>query len=95
MRIFTPHTEVPFAGHPNVGTAVVFAREREGKGSPPLDRLVFEEAAGLVPIRLIRDGDTVAGAEFTAPETLTFGSKVSGDRRSYRRIRRASHVRCV
>ena len=27
VRIFTPRTEVPFAGHPNVGTAVVFARE--------------------------------------------------------------------
>jgi trans-2,3-dihydro-3-hydroxyanthranilate isomerase len=42
-RIFTPRTEVPVAGHPNVGTAVVFARELEGKGGPPHDRLVFEE----------------------------------------------------
>src|ERR1700683_4672411 len=79
VRIFTPRTEVPFAGHPNVGTAVVFAREwererereREGQGGPSLDRLVFEEAAGLVPIRLIRQANTVVGAEFTAPEHLT------------------------
>jgi trans-2,3-dihydro-3-hydroxyanthranilate isomerase len=77
VRIFTPRIEVPFAGHPNVGTAVVFAREREGQGGPPLDRLVFEEAAGLVPIRLIRQNDAVVGAEFTAPETLTTGPKVS------------------
>jgi trans-2,3-dihydro-3-hydroxyanthranilate isomerase len=77
VRIFTPRTEVPFAGHPNVGTAVVFAREREGKGGPPLDRLEFEEAAGLVPIRLIREKGGIVGAEFTAPETLTVGSKVS------------------
>jgi trans-2,3-dihydro-3-hydroxyanthranilate isomerase len=77
VRIFTPRTEVPFAGHPNVGTAVVFAREREGKGGPPLERLVFEEAAGLVPIRLIREPDAVVGAEFTAPEGLALGSKVS------------------
>src|SRR6202451_2612120 len=28
VRIFTPRTEVPFAGHPNVGTAFVLARER-------------------------------------------------------------------
>ena len=79
VRIFTPRTEVPFAGHPNVGTAVVFARvrEREGNGGPPLDRLVFEEAAGLVPIRLIRQSNTVVGAEFAAPEHLTLGSKVS------------------
>jgi trans-2,3-dihydro-3-hydroxyanthranilate isomerase len=79
VRIFTPRTEVPFAGHPNVGTAVVFAREREreGQGSAPLDRLVFEEAAGLVAIRLMRERNSVVGAEFTAPESLTLGSKVS------------------
>ena len=77
VRIFTPRTEVPFAGHPNVGTAVVFARQREAQGGSPLDRLVFEEAAGLVPIRLIRERDTVVGAEFTAPERLTLGSHVS------------------
>jgi trans-2,3-dihydro-3-hydroxyanthranilate isomerase len=77
VRIFTPRTEVPFAGHPNVGTAVVFAREREGQGDAPLDSLIFEEAAGLVPIRLIRARNAVVGAEFTAPESLTLGSKVS------------------
>ena len=79
VRIFTPRTEVPFAGHPNVGTAVVFAREREreGQGGSPLDRLIFEEAAGLVPIRLIRQSNAVVGAEFTAPETLNLGPSVS------------------
>jgi trans-2,3-dihydro-3-hydroxyanthranilate isomerase len=81
VRIFTPRTEVPFAGHPNVGTAVVFAREwereREGDGAPPLDRLIFEEAAGLIPIRLIRQPNAVVGAEFAAPEHLTLGPKVS------------------
>src|ERR1700722_17539438 len=52
VRIFTPRTEVPFAGHPNVGTAFVFARKRErkGQGGPRLDVLVFEEAVGPVPI---------------------------------------------
>jgi trans-2,3-dihydro-3-hydroxyanthranilate isomerase len=80
VRIFTPRTEVPFAGHPNVGTAVVFAREQEGQGSPPLERLVFEEAAGLVPIRLLRQANTVVGAEFSAPENLTLGPQVgAGD----------------
>lgn len=81
VRIFTPRTEVPFAGHPNVGTAVVFAREREreGQDGSPLDRLIFEEAAGLVPIRLIRQSNAVVGAEFTAPETLNLGPSVSSD----------------
>jgi trans-2,3-dihydro-3-hydroxyanthranilate isomerase len=81
VRIFTPRTEVPFAGHPNVGTAVVFARdwerEREGQGGPPLERLVFEEAAGLIPIRLIRQANAVVGAEFAAPGSLALGPKVT------------------
>jgi trans-2,3-dihydro-3-hydroxyanthranilate isomerase len=79
VRIFTARTEVPFAGHPNVGTAVVLARELEAKGSPPTDRLVFEEAAGLVPIRLLREGGTVVGAELTAPEPLSIRTAVSVD----------------
>jgi trans-2,3-dihydro-3-hydroxyanthranilate isomerase len=77
VRIFTPRTEIPFAGHPNVGTGVVFARELQANGGAPLERLVFEEAAGLVPIRILRDGDTVVGAEFTAPEALQVGATVS------------------
>jgi trans-2,3-dihydro-3-hydroxyanthranilate isomerase len=77
VRIFTPRTEVPFAGHPNVGTAVVLARDLEAQGRPPLDRLLFDEAAGLVPIRVLRDGHTVVGAELTAPASLTLGSRVS------------------
>jgi trans-2,3-dihydro-3-hydroxyanthranilate isomerase len=77
VRIFTPRTEVPFAGHPNVGTAVVLARELEKDGGPPLDRVVFEEIAGLVPIRLLRAGGIVVGAEVTAPEPLTVGASIS------------------
>ncbi len=77
VRIFTPRTEVPFAGHPNVGTGVVLARELEANGGAPLDRLVFEEAAGLVPIRILRDRDTIVGAEFTAPTALALGPRVS------------------
>ena len=42
VRIFTPRSEVPFAGHPNVGTALVLAARAE---EPP-DTMMFEEAAG-------------------------------------------------
>ncbi len=77
VRIFTPRTEVPFAGHPNVGTAFALAQDLEAQGNPPPDRLVFEEAAGLVPIRILRQGSAVVGAELTAPEQLTIGSSVS------------------
>src|SRR5512143_3472846 len=48
VRIFTPKAEMPFAGHPNVGTAFVLARLGKITG----DKLVFEEKAGLVPMDL-------------------------------------------
>ena len=79
VRIFTARTEVPFAGHPNVGTAVVWARERQARGDALPADLVFEEAAGLVPIRLLMESGTVVGAEITAPERLSVGSSVSRD----------------
>src|SRR5919107_5021605 len=44
VRIFTPAGEIPFAGHPNVGTAFVLAREGHGREGV----LRFEETAGLV-----------------------------------------------
>lgn len=45
MRIFTPENEIPFAGHPTLGTATVVA-ESLGK-----DRVVLESGRGLVPVR--------------------------------------------
>ena len=69
VRIFTPRSEVPFAGHPNVGTAFALARAAAGR---QLGRdLVFEEAAGLVSVRLIEEAGAIVGAELTAPETLS------------------------
>lgn len=67
VRIFTPGREVPFAGHPNVGTAFVLGRLDSAAAG---ERLVFEEAAGVVPVELLREGGTVVGAELTAPERL-------------------------
>jgi trans-2,3-dihydro-3-hydroxyanthranilate isomerase len=79
VRIFTSRVEVPFAGHPNVGTAVVLARELEAAGAPPVDQFLFEEAAGLVPMALMRSAGLVVGAELTAPVPLTAGASVSVD----------------
>jgi trans-2,3-dihydro-3-hydroxyanthranilate isomerase len=61
----------------NVGTAVVLAREWETNGRAPVNRFVFEEAAGLVSMRLLRDGGVVVGAELTVPERLSIRSSVS------------------
>jgi trans-2,3-dihydro-3-hydroxyanthranilate isomerase len=77
VRIFTPRTEIAFAGHPTVGTAVVLARELEARGGSPLADLVLEEGAGLVPVRLMRAGGAVIGAEFQAPRPLEMGPRVA------------------
>jgi trans-2,3-dihydro-3-hydroxyanthranilate isomerase len=79
VRIFTPRTEVPFAGHPNVGTAVVIARELEAGGSPAPERMTFEELAGRVALRLLRGQGGVVGAEVAAPVALSIGAAVTAD----------------
>jgi len=66
VRIFTPRAELPFAGHPNVGTAFVLARM--GRGD---DRLVFEEIAGLVPLDVTREDGVVVATRLAAPQPLT------------------------
>ncbi len=77
VRIFTPSREVPFAGHPNIGTAFVLAGEALAAGKPLPESLRFEEAAGLVPVRQLRTGDTTTGAELITPEPLSRLSGVS------------------
>ncbi len=78
-HLFTPRSEIPFAGHPNVGTAVVLARELEATGGKSIDRFVFEEGAGLVPMGLLRREGAVVGAELQAPERLSVRSSLSVD----------------
>jgi trans-2,3-dihydro-3-hydroxyanthranilate isomerase len=76
VRIFTPTTEVPFAGHPNVGTAFVLATVGEfGPIGTPMT-VTFEEKAGPVPIT-IRQREGTFWCELSAPERLTLGKAVS------------------
>jgi trans-2,3-dihydro-3-hydroxyanthranilate isomerase len=76
VRIFTPRVEMPFAGHPNVGTAYVLATEGKGLAG---DSLTFEEKAGLVRLDLIRDAGAIVGARLTPPQPLTFGNQIAPD----------------
>lgn len=70
VRIFNRTHEMAFAGHPNVGTALVLARLRPEL--PPL--LVFEEKAGLVEVSIERDAEGIAcGASINAPQPLSTG----------------------
>jgi len=75
VRIFTPTGEVPFAGHPNVGTAFVLARHGEVFGRPAGGRMRFEEGAGPVDVVIERRTE-VTGARITAPRALEIGRHV-------------------
>ena len=53
VRIFTPQQEIPFAGHPTLGTAHVIGREiLQGR----VERVVLNLAAGRIPVTLSPDG---------------------------------------
>ncbi len=79
VRIFTPVREVPFAGHPNIGTAFILAHEAAGRREAPLQRVIFEEAAGLVPIDLLWENDMLVGAELTCPEPFSRRGQVTAE----------------
>jgi trans-2,3-dihydro-3-hydroxyanthranilate isomerase len=65
VRIFTPLREVPFAGHPTVGTAFVLASTRPSLASA--HRIVLEEGVGPVSVELERDAAGVSRCVFNAP----------------------------
>jgi len=76
VRIFTPPREVPFAGHPNIGTAFVLATTG---ALGPLDGLVtviFEEDAGPVPVAIERREEGRIWCELQAPQSLSLGAAV-------------------
>jgi len=64
LRIFTPGREIPFAGHPTVGAAVLFARLDGGKGAR---EMVIEETIGPVRCRAEPKGPEHGSASFTVP----------------------------
>jgi trans-2,3-dihydro-3-hydroxyanthranilate isomerase len=79
VRIFTPRAELPFAGHPNIGTAFALAALRGGDVGRSGEPLLFEEKAGLVRLDLLREGATIVGARLAAPQPLTRGADVAAD----------------
>ncbi|HUL70641.1 MAG TPA: PhzF family phenazine biosynthesis protein [Gemmatimonadales bacterium] len=78
VRIFTPTREIPFAGHPNVGTAFVLATIGAfGKVDAPIT-VTFEEKAGPVPVSIRRLGGTFS-CELSAPERLSLGKRIPAE----------------
>src|SRR3712207_5520866 len=61
IRIFTPSAEMPFAGHPVLGTAFVL-------GAPlQLTEIHLETKAGIVPVRLEREGARIVYGSMSQP----------------------------
>lgn len=73
VRIFTPAREIPFAGHPNIGTAFVLASDGEFGEITSSLTVTFEEEGGLVSVTIHESGGKVASCELTAPQSLSFG----------------------
>jgi len=78
VRIFTPTREVPFAGHPNIGTAFTLASIGQFDRLEEETHVVFEEQAGAVPIS-IRKTDAGLLCELKAPEAFSLGQHISPD----------------
>ena len=85
VHIFTPVAELPFAGHPNVGTAFVLARRGEAFGRPVGTELSFEEESGLVEVSCLEGPHStvanwpegVVGAVLSAPKPFAAHGRVS------------------
>ena len=76
VRIFTPAREVPFAGHPNVGTAFVLATAGLLGPIDGSTTVTFEEIAGLVPVVIDRGETGGFRCELRVPELLSLGRTV-------------------
>jgi trans-2,3-dihydro-3-hydroxyanthranilate isomerase len=61
LRIFTPAAEVPFAGHPVLGSAFVLA------GPLQVEEIRLETGAGIIPVRVDREGARIVFARMEQP----------------------------
>src|SRR5215210_4604624 len=61
IRIFTPASELPFAGHPTLGSAFVLGQPLQ------LEEIRLETGAGTIPVRLEREGARIVFGWMTQP----------------------------
>ena len=79
VRIFTPAREVPFAGHPNIGTAFVLATGGELGEIGESTEVVFEEKAGLVRISIRNSEQGSISCELKAPQVFSLGKELPAE----------------
>jgi trans-2,3-dihydro-3-hydroxyanthranilate isomerase len=68
VRIFTPARELPFAGHPTIGTAVLLAGLHRVRRRGRVARIILEEGVGAVPVDVHFSGRKPSSAQLTAPQ---------------------------
>jgi trans-2,3-dihydro-3-hydroxyanthranilate isomerase len=73
LRIFTPGVELPFAGHPTVGTAFVLSAIGEIPLQGEMIEIVFEEGVGPVPVKIFAERGRPVYTELTAAKLPEFG----------------------
>ncbi len=73
VRIFTPGAEVPFAGHPTVGTAIALVTLGKAGSPSGESRIVLEEKVGPVPVTVRVGTDGAAFAQFSVAKLPEFG----------------------
>ncbi len=74
VRIFTPEREMPFAGHPTVGTAHVLAHLKEILLTGPVTRVVFEEGVGPVPVAVHEKDGLPTFSQLSVAKLPEFGA---------------------
>jgi trans-2,3-dihydro-3-hydroxyanthranilate isomerase len=80
LRIFTPRSEIPFAGHPTVGTAIVLAALGEIPLADEITPIVLGEGAGPVPVTIRSAGGRPVFAALEAPQAPEIRAAVEVER---------------
>ena len=73
LRIFTPQAELPFAGHPTIGTAFVLAAIADIPLCDAETTIYLEEGVGIVPVTIQSQAGKPIYSELTAAQLPAFG----------------------
>lgn len=76
VRIFTPGAEMPFAGHPTIGTTAALALREGALGSAREGRLTLKLGVGTVPVDVRLESDGLAWAELSVAKLPEIGPPV-------------------
>jgi trans-2,3-dihydro-3-hydroxyanthranilate isomerase len=77
VRIFTPGNELPFAGHPTIGTAIVLATIGDVVVKGTETKIILEEGVGPVPVTIRSVNGKPSFAQLSAAKLPEFNENVS------------------